>query len=513
MNVHGYELITEWKNSQCGQTAKAKRGGKMYFLKKYQTPVEPVMNGALDAKTFAQNKETFRRFIEIRRRVNNALRPIAGPGGNIIIPVEDFIEDHHYMEAAELVDGVVDDEELEGIIASLSIDVKRLLMLTAAGALDAIHKRGVIHSDLKLKNVLLSRNSAGNYVAKVIDFDSSYFTDCLPDEIVGTIDYYSPELGQYSDAEDEREELGRALTTQSDIFSLGLIFHIYLAGEMPQAKSLTDRLKKRKEKGKPIYCWTILNSGCELVISDKITSLKYRSLIQDMLNIDPTKRPTATQVLQRIKAPEIEGVIEEPWPEHRLIVDKTKVKSSGYKVLKKISTAGGKKYELISGDGTRKECTQDDLVSMGFAKSAREERFCKPWDEHPIVFNETKLRSRGFVSAEQKTMSGIKGYDVFRSDSTATFFDMKKLVMMGYAIKKSEPVKPTETVASSGGFCTPWPEHAIEFDIDNIKQRGFVRSEQFVMSGIKGYAFFKADGSKQFIKSEMLVLLKMAKKK
>lgn len=507
MNVHGYELITEWKNSQCGQTAKAKRGGKVYFLKKYQTPVEPVMNGALDKKTFDQNKITFQRFVEIRRRVNNALRPIAGSGGNIVIPVDDFIEDHHYVEAAELVEGVVDDDELEGVISSLSLDVKRLLMLTAAGALDTIHKRGVIHSDLKLQNVLLARNSAGNYVAKIIDFDSSYFTDCLPDEIVGTIDYYSPELGQYVDAEDEREELGKTLTSQSDIFSLGLIFHIYLAGEMPEAKSLTERLQKRKDKGKPIYCWTILNNGCELVLSDKIKSLKYISLIQDMLNIDPVKRPTATQVLQRLKAPDVDGVIEEPWPEHRIMLDKAKIKES-YAVLKKITVSGKKKYELITPAGKREECTSDDLISRGLAKSAMEEKFCEPWSEHSIVFNEEKLRSRGFVAAEQKILSGIKGYEIFRSDSTGTFFDVNKLVLMGYAIREKKPAAPI-----SEKFCKPWSEHSIVFDVDKIKQRGFVRSEQTVIAGVKGYTFTKADGKQQFIKIETILMFKMATKK
>ena len=508
MNVHGYELITEWKNSQCGQTAKAKRGGKTYFLKKYQTPVEPVMNGALDAKTFAQNKKTFQKFVECRRRVNNALRPIAGPGGNIVIPSEDFIEDHHYMEAAELVEGVIGEDELEGVIASLSTDVKRLLMLTAAGALDTIHKRGVIHSDLKLQNVLLARNSAGNYVAKIIDFDSSYFPDTLPEEIVGTIDYYSPELGEYADSEDDREELGKTLTSQSDIFSLGLIFHIYLSGEMPQAKSLTERLQKRKDKGKPIYCWTILNSGCELVLSDKITSFKYISLIQDMLQLDPKKRPTATQVLQRLKAPETDGVIEEPWPEHRLMLDKAKIKESGYRDLKKISSSGNKKYELVSKDGKRREISSDELVSMGFARSAREEKFAAPWAEHSISFNEEKMRSRGFVSSEQRVLSGIKGYEIYRSDSTSMFFDANKLLLMGYAVKRAGT---TPIVAEK--FCEPWSEHAIVFVTENIKQRGFVRAEQTSLAGVKGYTFYKADGSKQFIKLEMLLIFKMAKKK
>ena len=35
MSFHGYDLISEWKNSQCGQTAQAVKGGRKYFLKKY----------------------------------------------------------------------------------------------------------------------------------------------------------------------------------------------------------------------------------------------------------------------------------------------------------------------------------------------------------------------------------------------------------------------------------------------------------------------------------------------
>lgn len=506
MNFHGYELLTEWKNSQCGQTARAEKGSKTYFLKKYQTPVEPVMNGALDAKTFAHNKETFERFMGLRRRVNNALRPISGMGGNIVIPTEDFIDEHHYVESAEMVSGVIDDDELECVINSLSLDVKRLLMLTAAGALDTIHKKGVIHSDLKLKNVLLARNSSGNYVAKIIDFDSSYFTDCLPDEIVGTIDYYSPELGKYADSEDEREELAKTLTTKSDIFSLGLIFHFYLSGEIPQAKTLTERLKKRKDKGKPIYCWTILNNGCELQLSPKITSLKYITLLNDMLSINPDERPTAMQVLQRLKEPEITGVIEEPWPEHKLMLDKKKINDNNYIILKKVIVKTDKYYELMSKDGKKIQCDCSKLIEMGFAKKMMEEKFDEPWICHKITFNKEKLKSRGFVAVEQTTFSGVSGYNVFRADSTCTFFDVNKLLLMGYAIKNKEVVTVTEK------FCEPWAEHKIKFNIDVIKQRGFVRAEQTVVSGVKGYDFYKKDGLKQFIKSEILIVLKMASK-
>ena len=508
MNVHGYELVGEWKNSSCGKIVKATRGGKTFFLKRYQTPVKPVMNGALDAKTFENNSKLFDKYVANRKRINTTLRAIAGAGGNIIIPCEEFVDDNHYMEASEFVEGVVGEEEIEGVLTSLSNDVKKLLMLTAAGALSSVHSKGIVHSDLKLTNVLLVRNSSGNYVAKLIDFDSSYFLDDKPaEDIIGDINFYSPELGTYSDAEDEREELSKTLTEKSDIFSLGLIFHFYLAGALPQAKNLSERLQKRKEKGKAIYCWTVLNNDCELAMSDRITSLKYLTLIQDMLNKEPEKRPTAAQVLQRLKAPDEDGIIEEPWPEHRIMLDATKVKESGYVILKKIIVAGTKKYELVSKDGKKTEYSSDELQTKGFAKSAREEKFAEPWAEHDIVFDESRMRSRGFVASEQKTMSGIKGYDLFRADSSSMFFNVDKLLAMKYATKK---VAPPPVITE--GVCDPWPEHNVTFDADQIKRKGYSRIERKTMGGVNGYSCIKADGTSQFIRIEMLLIQKMAKK-
>lgn len=504
MTVHGYELITEWKNSQCGKTALAKKGGKQFFLKKYQTPVAPIDNGTLDAKTFAHNKKLFEDFVATRKKINETIRTIAGAGGNIIIPCDEFIDGNQYLEAAELVDGVVSEEELEGVLSSLSVDVKKLLMQTAAGALFSVHSKHIVHSDLKLQNVLLARNSAGNYVAKLIDFDSSYFVDKKPEEVVGTIDYYSPELGAYADAEDDREELGAKITEKSDIFSLGLIFHFYLTGELPKPASLTERLRKRQEKGKVIYCWIVLNSGCELQISPEIKSIKYISLIRDMLSLDPNDRPSASDVLKRLR--ESEPVIEEPWPDHGIVLDKDKMKTLNVAGLKKVNLSGQKKYELLFSDGTKQTISKEDLISKGFVKITAPTSFPTPWAEHSIELDIEKIKSRGFVSGEQKEMSGIKGYQLYRSDSTSTFFKVEMLLAMKYAKKKVVPV------SVEPGTATPWPEHHIEFDMDVIRAKGYVRFEQKSMGGVNGYNFIRSDGTSQFIRVEMVLIQKMAKK-
>ena len=138
MTIHGYELIGDWRNSNCGKIVTATKGGKRYFLKKYQTPVAPLKNGALDAKTFANNQKKFDNFVADRTRINRAIRAVSGPGGNIIIPCEEFIDGNQFVEVSEFVEGVISDEELEAVLGSLSIDVKLLLMKTAAAAFCAM---------------------------------------------------------------------------------------------------------------------------------------------------------------------------------------------------------------------------------------------------------------------------------------------------------------------------------------------------------------------------------------
>ena len=458
MMLHGYELTTDWKVSTSGQTAKAKKGDKRYFLKKYQTPVAPIDNGSLDAKTFAHNQALFDDFVATRKKINNVIRTIAGPGGNIIIPCDEFIEGNQFVEASEFVEGAIPDEELEKVLAGLSVDVKKLLMQTAAGALFSVHSKGIVHSDLKLKNVLLVRNASGNYVAKLIDFDNSYFLDKKPEEVIGTIDYYSPELGAYADAEDDKERIGNKLGVKSDIFSLGLIFHLYLSGDFPETVSLTESLKKRKEKGKTIYCWVALNQGCELKLSPKITQPQYVSLIQDMLRLNPEERPSASEVLKRLK--ELDGKKE-----------KSKEKDSEMP-----------KRELPSG-------------------------FCSPWEGHEFEWDREVLGSRGFIAGEKAEMVGVKGYIFFRKDGSSSFLKEDMLLAMKYAKKKAESgsvSKPNQD---------PWPEHSIEFDLDTMKAKGYVSVNRETLGGVKGYQFVRSDGNKQFLRVEMVLLQKLAKER
>ena len=117
-----------------------------------------------------------------------------------------------------------------------------------------------------------------------------------------------------------------------------------------------------------------------------------------------------------------------------------------------------------------------------------------------------RLKSRGFVSGEQGELSGVKGYYLYRADSTATFFRVEMLLTMKYAVKKAV------TVSVETGFCEPWPEHAIVFDQAKIIAKGYSRVERKTMNGINGYNFVRTNGTAQFIRVEMVLMQKMAMK-
>ncbi len=91
-------------------------------------------------------------------------------------------------------------------------------------ALAALHEQKIIHRDLKPGNVLLTRIGDGRAI--LCDFGMARWGDQVfdvPDELIGSKSYVSPEQKKDHAASDAR----------SDIYSLGLIAFRMLAGKLP----------------------------------------------------------------------------------------------------------------------------------------------------------------------------------------------------------------------------------------------------------------------------------------
>ena len=125
--------------------------------------------------------------------------------------------------AMELVEG----ESLEARLARGPIPLEKALPLAIqmAGALDAAHRKGIVHRDFKPANVVITKSGA-----KVLDFGLAKMeraaaagADAVPvtqeGVILGTLHYMSPEQVQ-----------GKEADARSDIFSFGLVLHEMLVG-------------------------------------------------------------------------------------------------------------------------------------------------------------------------------------------------------------------------------------------------------------------------------------------
>merc|ERR1712110_1227643 len=118
------------------------------------------------------------------------------------------------MEGGELFERVIEKKKFTESDAANA--VHQMLL-----ALNYIHQKNIVHRDLKLENFLYEKKG-GDHL-KLIDFGFSHVwepntkmaTSC------GTLAYMAPEV------------LTKSYTSQCDLWSLGVITFILLAGYMP----------------------------------------------------------------------------------------------------------------------------------------------------------------------------------------------------------------------------------------------------------------------------------------
>ena len=125
-------------------------------------------------------------------------------------------------------------------------------ILQAAQGLDAAHKIGVVHRDIKPQNILISNKG----VVKIVDFGLSRSkespTITSSDKFMGTAYYTAPEQVMSSHSADIR----------SDLYSLGIVLFEALAGYPPYSGgTVIDIILKHQTEDIPSICRIYPGSG------------------------------------------------------------------------------------------------------------------------------------------------------------------------------------------------------------------------------------------------------------
>ncbi len=280
--VNGYLILEDFKVVGAGLSkwTYAERGGRQLFIKEFLSPTYPDDAAPGSAKTKARKRARCATFEAQHRGMQKALAPLSTYGGNLIVTLDFFRWGAKYYKVTEKVDA--EDLGTSGI-AGLGLRWQLVLMKSVAHSLKILHDLRIVHGDLKPSNILVKRTELG-YTSKLIDFDSSYIAGNPPpfEEIVGTINYYSPELlGYIQDVGVQPAELGVA----SDIFALGLIYTEFLTGAVPPFDAATYHEPAVAVRSGEVL--RVPRAGVEPALAD---------LVDAMLLADSTRRPTIGQV-------------------------------------------------------------------------------------------------------------------------------------------------------------------------------------------------------------------------
>lgn len=290
--INGYRLSSDGTTANGGRCVWAfgTKDGEQFFIKQFLSPKYPVLGEAPGSeKRKRRLKEKCERFERQQNRFMTEFKKCVCVDGNLTVPVEFIRVGSFYYKIAPKID--VSSVNVRDI-AKLPLEKKLLIAKTAAHCVKTLHDIPIVHGDLKPNNILINKTEAGGLVAKLIDFDDSFFEGEIsenPEEVVGDFVYCSPELLRY--IKGGGDELRAKVTCRSDIFALGIIYYQYLYGRLPT-------FNKSKYQYLAV---SVLDGKSPGLGRLRLRNKKLTKLIAEMLSINPSDRPSAMEILDELK--------------------------------------------------------------------------------------------------------------------------------------------------------------------------------------------------------------------
>ncbi len=185
---------------------------------------------------------------------------------NIAKCIDYFTENDTGYIVMKYYEGKTLDEYMKEEKEFFTSDELKKIFIPITGALNYIHKKGVLHRDIKPKNILINEKCE----PVIIDFGAAYNYKSKHKKNICYSPGYSP-LEFYS----EKSRQGK----YSDVYSLAALLYFYLSGRVPE--KVTDRVIEDKIEDISKY-----NSDISKFFSKKIMknlSVDYKNRFKSML--------------------------------------------------------------------------------------------------------------------------------------------------------------------------------------------------------------------------------------
>ena len=141
-------------------------------------------------------------------------------------------------------------------------------------AIDYCSKKNIFHRDIKLENILLTKNNT----IKLIDFGFAIKCNSKNDFqnfFCGTLYYMPPEIINKK----------KYLPYYSDIWSLGVLLYTMIFGKFPFNGNDNDEL------------FNLINEGKVEFPEDDDASIEVKNLIKKIIVVEPGKRPSLNSIM------------------------------------------------------------------------------------------------------------------------------------------------------------------------------------------------------------------------
>ncbi|XP_045023640.1 uncharacterized protein LOC116920209 isoform X2 [Daphnia magna] len=174
-------------------------------------------------------------------------------------------------------------------------------LLQLALGLEHIHSKNLVHGDIQPENVLISVESAGKdettlkWAKFELTRNVSERGKGKTHQLGGNNAWLAPELQLTRKRKRDVEENSYKETAKSDVFSLGIVFgSLFLNGEhLYGSMENENEISQNIIKGNPINMQKI---------DGKLRDCYENDLLKKMLENDPGKRMTSTQVVDQLKS-------------------------------------------------------------------------------------------------------------------------------------------------------------------------------------------------------------------